>query len=97
MGTGGLEPPWISPHDPKSCASASSATSPVADELYVNSIAVAIPNSGIRMAKNDDEFRKGRPETPGLIRDGKHDSQIQGEAARNEIEGIDGGQTSKNA
>src|SRR5882724_3700966 len=43
VGMGGLEPPWISPHDPKSCAYTNSATSPVAEELYVNSVALAIP------------------------------------------------------
>ena len=43
MGTGGLEPPWISPHDPKSCAYTNSATSPIEGELYVNSCTLAIP------------------------------------------------------
>jgi hypothetical protein len=28
VGKGGLEPPWVAPHDPKSCSSASSDTSP---------------------------------------------------------------------
>ena len=30
----GLEPPWVAPHDPKSCASASSATSAICGINY---------------------------------------------------------------
>ena len=56
MGLRGLEPPWVTPTDPKSVASASFATGPYSDlsPLKENG------ESKVRFEKPEGEKRKGK-------------------------------------